>query len=254
MTRPNVILLGLNALLAALLAMVFLSGRAQWNPPAPLLPELPRLASAADIAPVDDDVIATIIERPLFFESRRPLPKEAPAEQASEAAKDPFEGIVLDGFYSAGGAKGGVTLLDREGKRMRVLLGANLGEWALVSLSGREAKFRRQGEERILSLRRAEGPSHASAPGPGTRVRGDAEPPPPAASLLPMPATVPSARAPQPQPGAAEATRARVLEARRQALERRRSALEARRKQLEAPGAASRAEPFGLGDSAQSKP
>ncbi len=253
--RPGVLLLLINVLLAAGLAALALTGAPAWEPPRLLLPDLPKALVQGHLEATDPALAEQIVARPLFFESRRPEVDEAPTEAGTSAADDPFDGVVLDGAYRAGSV-GGVSLVDREGKRHRILLGEGFQGWTLASFDPPEVTFKREGEARVVTLRRAEA---AAAPAAQDVARGAApplaEPPglPSRVAATPDRAALPAGG----EPAAAvdrEEARRKALEARRQALERRRQALETRRRQLQAPNAASRTDPFGSAAPAPGKP
>lgn len=171
---PAATLLLLNTALAALFAFAVISLGKGWQPPAPLVPDESTFAVNLPVsAPIDAASLNATLERPVFFASRRPLPPES-VQAAPVAVADPFEGVRAVGVYSAGGGQGGIIVVEAGASR-RVAVGEKLGEWTLRSLSGLEARFARDDQEKVLELKHAH-PEEiaAAAPPPAAGARGDA--------------------------------------------------------------------------------
>lgn len=115
-----------------------------------------------------------MVERPLFWSSRRPLDvAEMVKEEPQRRGPDPLDKATLLGVFDAGGISG--VILKMDGERRRILLGNDVSDWRLISLSPDSATFARlrngrdKGEERVLKL------EHAMVAAPRQEPSGDAE-------------------------------------------------------------------------------
>ena len=147
----------------------------QWQAPAPQAPNFDDArASALRANPAAAAQDPLVLERPLFYPSRRP---QAPASAASSAAPAPppptaIEQVKLQGIV-AGPLLTGVMLLE-DGKNRFVRTGETVGDWTLRAVQGRDAVFERDGQQRRieLSLLPAAAPTDSpSAAASGNRPR-----------------------------------------------------------------------------------
>lgn len=116
------------------------------------LPSPPRLAS-----------YAVTLQRPLFTESRRPLPAagvNATAAQAP-AAPDELEKSQLLGLISGPSFVGIMARIDGEVRTVR--RGDNIGPWTLRAIRDREVVFTQGDHERVLKLEYARGGADQAA-------------------------------------------------------------------------------------------
>lgn len=191
---PQAMLVALNAVLVAGMAAVWLAGSSSWGEPAPVVPDpssiAPRKVGAQAVA-VTREALAG---RPLFAQSRRPLP---PAQ--SEAAAAPggaFQDARLLGILGKGAD--GVAIVRVAGGNKRLRLGEELEGWALKEARGRTARFARGGGEvRELYLEHA-----AQQNGPPPPTAG--APPKAQAAAAAPPGQAPTAAAPPPIPAAGQ--------------------------------------------------
>lgn len=231
-SRPLMVILSFCALVMLALALSLLRAHNEWHPPEPLVPEFETVEVAAEASNANGaDAFQAMLERPLFFASRRP-PPPAPVAVEAESTRDPFEGVALQGIYSAGTTLAGVTV-NENGVSKRLALGEKLGEWSLVSVSGLEVKFERSGQEKVLALKHAAQVAAASPP----PVKGASVPPAAGQSAPFAPPTQDVVATPN-QNGAISAGLNKAIEERERRRQENRAAfkaqLDAKRKALEA--------------------
>lgn len=120
------------------------------------------------------ELTGALVERPLFWSSRRPPEEvEVVQEEPQRRGPDPLDKATLLGVFDAGGISG--VILKMDGERSRILLGNDVSDWRLISLSPDSATFARlrngrdKGEERVLKL------EHAMVAAPRQEPSGDAE-------------------------------------------------------------------------------
>jgi len=148
-------LLGLALLVGAVL--VISRGVPDPLPPAPESLLAARLQMPGEAG----DLTGAMVERPLFWRSRRPVEEvEVTVEEESRPrGPDPFDKASLAGVFVSGSHSGVIISLGEE--RSRVLVGDDVAGWQLVSLSSDSATFvRLQGgsagrAERVLKLEHA---------------------------------------------------------------------------------------------------
>ncbi|MBA4501004.1 hypothetical protein [Marinobacterium marinum] len=158
--RFQYLAIGCTALL--LLAVAYAAfAVSQYQAPGPELPAAATLsAQKIRFKPVSQVKGNAFVERPLFWESRRPYVPEAVVDVEKPVRKgpDPFEDYELSGVFSGDAGVAGVILLNGQ-ERERLMLGEQLHEWELTSLTPERAIFFRissQGyEEKTLELVRA---------------------------------------------------------------------------------------------------
>jgi len=153
---------------AAVVAVMWTRPPSPWEPPNPILPEIPAVAGVAADGPVaGSDSLSETTERPLFFASRRPVDKVVEKPEESEAKELAIE---VSGFFSSADGAGG-AILRVDGQPVRVMRGEKVGRWTLESVAGLSAVLRADnGESRRLELERAPQPSAAAAPAPSSAV------------------------------------------------------------------------------------
>jgi len=121
----------------------------QWEPPAPVAPQIAQLNVAMQPAASAPNPLLymAVLERPLFAPDRRPPPPPAPP--AEPPPPDPMASVQLLGLFS--GENGGV-LARVEGKVRRIKLNESIGAWSLKSVDAREATFAQGEDSRKLLL------------------------------------------------------------------------------------------------------
>lgn len=232
MSRPVLLLVGVNVLVAGAIAMLVWTDPEPWSPPAAILPDPASFRLATEVPQGFDAALqVAITDRPLFFPSRRPYVADAAPVAADTQGPDPFDDVSLLGLYSDRKGKGGLIIREKAESR-RLTLGERVGDWELVALDGLEARFRKGTEEKRLELvhARANGPVPAGAPPaadkapplllnspPGSRA---GTPPTPAAAAVPNDIAEEIKLRRARREATLKAARER-LQARRDALERR---------------------------------
>lgn len=127
-----------------------------WEPPAPLPPEVEVGVSSIleNARSANLSRFGSILERPLFSSTRRPAPvKAAEKADAPLAPPDPLETTRIYGVFSVGGVSG--IIADLDGKPRRIPVGGALGPWRVSAVADRDITFTRGGETRVIQLRRA---------------------------------------------------------------------------------------------------
>ncbi len=147
---------------ASVVALLWTRPPPPWEPPRPILPEIPAVAGVVADGPVlGRDALSETTERPLFFASRRPVEKVVEKPEEPEV-KD--QTIEVSGFFSSADGSGG-AILRVDGQAMRVIRGEKFGRWTLESVDGLNAVLRGDdGESRELELERAPQPSAGKGP------------------------------------------------------------------------------------------
>ena len=156
---PVRLLLLLIALLAGGLAWLWFDQtgamrNVTWVAPAPLKPELGKMASALASAPGGSPTqYLAMLERPLFAPDRRPPPPPAPpappALPPAPPPPDPLANIQISGIFS-GASPGIIARID--GKLRRVKVNDAIGPWTLKSIEGRNVTFVQGSDSRQLRL------------------------------------------------------------------------------------------------------
>ena len=219
-------LIALCALLAAALALLWLLPNGQgrlrhaWVAPSAQAPALDSLAvPLPSPAPLPLASYAVTLQRPLFTESRRPLPAAGVnAAAQAPAAPDELEKSQLLGLISGPSFVGIMARIDGQVRTVR--RGDNIGPWTLRAIRDREVVFTQGDHERVLKLEYARGgadqaaaaaaeraaPPAPVAPAPTSARAPIAAPPPaPATAAVPPPAARPTSPAPAASPGAGPA-------------------------------------------------
>ncbi len=98
---------------------------------------------------VDDEVL----ERPLFWESRRPLKvqEDAPQEQAARPI-EPLTGVKVLGIITQGETQ--MALLEIDGKPGRYKPGDAVKQWQVADVTGNQVHFASADGENVLTLER----------------------------------------------------------------------------------------------------
>ena len=145
-----VLLFLVSALVGAVLVMTK-------DPPAAIPPAASTLAAVSIELPAAamPDGGAEIVERPLFWSSRRP---ESTEPVAPVSGRDILDKVVLLGVFSAGESGGAIVRI--EGERQRLMIGQELQQWKLQGITAQEAEFVSLDDaslKRVLPLEYAEG-------------------------------------------------------------------------------------------------
>lgn len=186
------------------IAALWATGDLGWTPPPAQRPE-PSSMQAAKVVMRRADLasLPQSLERPLFAQTRRPVPvvAEGPAAQPEP---DPLRDVVLLGVLDGGG-EDKTAIVRAEGSVRRIKVGEALGPWSLQSLEERAVVFQRGGEQKRLLLKYlpqpAPRPVAAAALGAGHAREGDKAPgEAPAPDGKPASAAPPAAPAPVARP------------------------------------------------------
>lgn len=121
--------------------------------PAPLFPAADSLAvqSLSLEEPLSSADATRILERPLFWEGRRPLaPPPVVAAQPTRQAPVKLEGVTLQGVYGAGDALGLIATVD--GALQRIGRGQSVKGWQLSAYEDGVASFVSGGRTATLPL------------------------------------------------------------------------------------------------------
>lgn len=147
--RPVALLLVANLLAGAGLAWQGTAREAEWVPPPPVEPALPAVPEFGVAAAPP---AAAILERPLFWASRRPI-ADAPAE-GPEAADSALEDVRILGLLDSGEEGALLYRAGEDAAVARLQVGQTLRGWRLTGMAADGAVFRRGDEERLLTLPR----------------------------------------------------------------------------------------------------
>jgi hypothetical protein len=107
---------------------------------------------------------AETVERPLFSESRRPGPKDAPAGETTQAPTEAPSQMKLSAVVLAPGHQIAVLKNIATGKLQRVGKGEEWNGWTVKEVRRDSAVLNNQGQEQILKLIREPGPKTPTPP------------------------------------------------------------------------------------------
>ena len=128
---------------------------------------------------LDSTVATAILERPLFWEGRRPLePPPVVTGPTKTRAQAKLAGVSLQGVYGSGESLGLIATVD--GKFRRIVSGQSVKGWQFTSYENGVATFSSGGRETTLEL---------ELDTPNVRVAQTMEPEPAADTDDPEPAT-----------------------------------------------------------------
>jgi hypothetical protein len=144
----------LDALLLALLALLWWQPPVRWAPPEPALPSIDDVRLVADAAPAS--AAATARARPLFWSSRRP----PPPPEAGSAQALPLAQAKLLAVFEGGAQRIAVVRLP-DGRTVRIAATPGAEGWRLTAYDGRTARFERPGGG-VVSLRLEATPAAAA--------------------------------------------------------------------------------------------
>lgn len=104
---------------------------------------------------IEQDQVAALMQRPLFWEGRRPVdvvvvPQVQPQQQAAARPAKRLEGVDLRGVFGVGDSLGVIVSVD--GKLTRIRVGEQLKGWELVEFADGEARFQSAGVTDSLPL------------------------------------------------------------------------------------------------------
>ena len=122
--------------------------------PAPVLPANDSLATQ-DLSlqePLTDIDVTRILERPLFWQGRRPLAPPAPVTASKPKSRAPakLEGITLQGAYGTGESLGLIATVD--GALQRIVVGQSVKGWQFTGYEAGAATFSSGGRRATLDL------------------------------------------------------------------------------------------------------
>jgi hypothetical protein len=149
----TLVLLLVNAGLAAALAYLSVNVDPEWHPPGVKPPAADVLvAEKIERGRADVSALPDMLMKPLFSESRRPPPPPPPPAVAeAPPVKDPFSDLLVIGLIDAGEVAGGAIV--RSGKEVRrVTVGGFIDGWRLEKISGYTATFSKGGASRSINM------------------------------------------------------------------------------------------------------
>lgn len=155
--KPAIINLVSRGLLAATALCVLVAGLLFfWVGDQPLRVPYLNVQLLPDEELATDVDFEASLQRPLFWETRRPVVESAIVEQVQEPEKEeviePLVGVRLLGILAKGDDF--TALLEIEGKIERVQKGSSIKQWNVSDITGHEVHFSRQGKRSVLSLER----------------------------------------------------------------------------------------------------
>ncbi len=125
-----------------------------WAPPVAIKPDFSAAPRASAQPPQTDMSLAlATLERPLFSPSRRPPPPVVEGAVEAASPPDPLGNVLIQGIYA--GAETGGIIASVGGVSKRVAINEKIGEWTLKAIDGRDVKFVRNDEIRVVQLLRA---------------------------------------------------------------------------------------------------
>ncbi|MFM2450595.1 MAG: hypothetical protein RIS44_3045 [Pseudomonadota bacterium] len=170
MNSPRLLVLVLlnGILLGGLLFMWFdRSGQIKnvgWKPPAPFVNDYTGSKPSIGIdSQIDLSQFVATLERPLFSNNRRPLPKPV-VVAAVPAVVDPLENMHVTGLYAAGQAGGLLVRID--GIAKKVLVGEMIGPWTVKEVTSTVATLIQADQTRNLTVTRSKPPQKTAAKPP----------------------------------------------------------------------------------------
>ncbi|CAI06998.1 hypothetical protein [Aromatoleum aromaticum] len=224
------VLLGIDAVLLAVVGAVWAAGDTSWTPPPAQRPDPSSLQTEKIEREITDLVaLSQTLDRPVFAQTRRPPPPPEVVAVETPQAPDPLEDVLLLGIFTVGKDKH--LMLRADNKVSRLKQGDSFGPWTVGALDGNQASFIQGEQRRLLTLKHAAQPqatrlSAPVLPGKGGASVADGAQPAVADSGKPSPepsARVAPAAAPAP-PGAASSMAKRGGGSLAQRLAKRRAA------------------------------
>lgn len=149
----TLVLLLVNAGLAAALAYLSVNVDPEWHPPAVKPPAADVLvAEKIERGRADVSALPDMLMKPLFSESRRPPPPPPPPPPPEAApVRDPFKDLKVIGLLDGGPAAGAAIVLS--GKEIhRVAVGKTFDGWRLERISGYTATFSSGSATRSINM------------------------------------------------------------------------------------------------------
>jgi hypothetical protein len=162
--RVELLVLSLAVLLLAL-ALYYAVRLVTLAPPPAVMPGADSLGVTAveGAGPVTDAQRAAMLQRPLFWSSRRPVESAETAEAAP--AEDPKSGnidnVILLGVFGEGSSAGIIARVG--GRQQRVTVGESVEGWTLDAVALQHAVFSRSGESREVPLQKSAPPRARAA-------------------------------------------------------------------------------------------
>jgi hypothetical protein len=193
-------LLGLSALLAAVLAFEIMAGPF-FVPDAPPVPGAKSIVTSENHPPAERPTISTfeeIVKRPLFFVTRRPAPPKAEAKVAKEEPQP--ETFDLIGVVISPDGRMALLRMIATKEVLRAVEGQNVGGWEVHAIKPTQVVLQRGDNNEVLRISDAAAPPDANGTSAPPPTHGSANaslapntppppstPPPPASGYTPMP-------------------------------------------------------------------
>lgn len=143
-----------GVLVLALLLALVVSLRSEVPQAVPPASDAMSAQTVSPVPPVEASQRQMLLERPLFWESRRPLaPAEAIDEPVDEEqVADELKQLTVLGVFSDGEVGGMIVLFKQQ--RQRVAVGESIAGWELDSVSADKVTMTRDGRRSNLPLER----------------------------------------------------------------------------------------------------
>jgi hypothetical protein len=138
----RILLIGINALLFAVVIILVLGRQTHWQPPKPISPALSQTVSAGFLTKFDLQASAypQITQHPLFWPSRKP-PLEKKVEPVPVAAPDSLKDVTLLGTFNDNAVGGAIIRLDKKKEVIRLVVGEDFNGMKLLEVSPISALF-----------------------------------------------------------------------------------------------------------------
>jgi hypothetical protein len=153
--RAELLVLGLAALLL-LLAIYHAVRLATLAPPDAVMPSADSMSvlPIVERSEVTEQQRAAMLQRPLFWSSRRPVESDALAESAQEeeTKSGNIDNVTLLGVFGEGSSAGIIAKI--RGRQQRVSVGESVEGWTLDEIALQHAVFSRSGERREVPLQK----------------------------------------------------------------------------------------------------
>lgn len=123
--------------------------------PAPILLSDDALFPAELVISTAPALESTLLDRPLFWKSRRVKINDDEVELVIENYSIELNNITLKSITRSG-ESGFVIITDQAGKTQRLALNDKIGAWEITTIEAREIEVSKSGETKVLTLEYAD--------------------------------------------------------------------------------------------------
>ncbi len=152
-TERRIELLVLAMVVLLLLLLLYAATRLMGvTPPDAITPAADSLVTRVPLAHASASVEErqAILNRPLFWPSRRPVDDEIVVNEATSEKNRPLDGVKLVGLFGGGDSAGIIARVEEQDRR--VTLGGEVNGWTLKSVGQDGALFESGAEQKRLPL------------------------------------------------------------------------------------------------------